>query len=93
MASRTTTKAKVARRAAAAPAEADPAFHRAILKIALELKKPTATSYDAVVEETIRTMRLDPVKFRRYLGANGARGMGLLLAAARQDLGGTKFGP
>jgi hypothetical protein len=45
----------------------DPAFHRAILKIALELRK----------------MRLDPVQFRRYLGENGARNMGLLLATAR----------
>jgi hypothetical protein len=61
----------------------DPAFHRAILKIALELRKPSALSYDAVVEETIRKMRLDPVKFRRYLGENRARNMGLLVATAR----------
>ncbi len=63
--------------------EVDPAFHRAILKIALELKKPEATSYDEVVERTIRAMRLDPVGFRRYLGENGARNMSLLLATAR----------
>jgi hypothetical protein len=61
----------------------DPRFHRAILKIALELKKPSAGSYDAVVEQTIRSMRLDPVAFRRYLGENGARNMSLLLATAR----------
>jgi len=61
----------------------DPAFHRAILKIALELRKPEAASYDAVVEETIRVMRIDPVAFRRYLGENGARNMSLLLATAR----------
>jgi hypothetical protein len=67
--------------------DADASFQRAILKIALELKKPTARSYDAVVEETIRSMRLDPDRFRQYLGANRAEGMGLLLAAAR------KFGP
>lgn len=66
----------------------DPAFHRAILKIALELKKPNAASYDAIVASTIRSMRLDPVAFRRYLGENGARGMSLLLATAR-----TNFGP
>ncbi len=61
----------------------DPAFRRAILKIALELRKPGARSYDAVVEETIRAMRLDPKEFRRYLGENGARNMSLLLATAR----------
>jgi hypothetical protein len=63
--------------------EIDPAFHRAILKIALELKKPNAPSYDQIVSATIRGMRLDPVAFRRYLGENGARNMSLLLATAR----------
>ena len=61
----------------------NPAFHRAILKIALELKKPNAPSYDAIVQRTIRSMRLDPTAFRRYLGENGARNMSLLLATAR----------
>jgi hypothetical protein len=61
----------------------DPAFHRAILKIALELKKPSARSYEEIVVATIRAMRLDPVAFRRYLGENGARNMSLLLATAR----------
>ena len=63
--------------------EIDPAFHRAILKIALELKKPNAPSYDAIVRQTIRSMRLDAAAFRRYLGENGARNMSLLLATAR----------
>jgi len=61
----------------------DPAFHRAILKIALELKKPNAPSYDEIVRTTIQSMRLDPARFRRYLGENGARNMNLLLATAR----------
>ena len=61
----------------------DPSFHRAILKIALELRKTNARSYDAVVEETIRAMRLDSATFRRYLGQNGARNMSLLLATAK----------
>ena len=65
------------------PDEVNPAFHRAILKIALELKRPSAAGYDAIVEQTIRTMKLDPVAFRRYLGENGARNMSLLLATAR----------
>jgi hypothetical protein len=68
-------------------ARIDPAFHRAILKIALELKKPNAPSYDAIVDRTIQAMRLDPAAFRRYLGENGARNMSLLLATARN------FGP
>jgi hypothetical protein len=75
-----TTAAPAAR---ASSPEVDPAFHRAILKIALELKKPSARGYDSIVEETIQRMRLDPVAFRRYLGENGARNMSLLLAAAR----------
>lgn len=61
----------------------DPAFHRAILKIAIELKKPNAPSYDAIVATTIKAMRLDAAAFRRYLGENGARNMSLLLATAR----------
>jgi hypothetical protein len=70
--------------AARSPEQAiDPAFHRAILKIALELKKPSARGYDAIVEEVIRSMRLDAAAFRRYLGENGARNMSLLLATAR----------
>jgi CRP-like cAMP-binding protein len=77
-------KSRVAAPAAAVQAhEVDPAFHRAILKIALELKKPTARSYDDVVATTIKAMRLDAAAFRRYLGENGARNMGLLLATAR----------
>jgi hypothetical protein len=61
----------------------DPAFHRAILKIAIELRKPDARGYDEVVAETIGTMKLDAAAFRRYLGENGARNMSLLLATAR----------
>ncbi len=37
----------------------------------------------AIVRSTIRSMRLDPVRFRRYLGENGAKNMSLLLATAR----------
>ena len=83
-----TVTARRRRVVATAPAKAepvaiDPAFHRAILKIALELKKPSARGYDAIVEQAIQKMRLDPVAFRRYLGENGARNMSLLLATAR----------
>ena len=82
MASRVATREK-AGAAVAAEDGIDPAYHRAILKIALELKKPNAASYDAIVRSTIRSMRLDAVAFRRYLGENGARNMSLLLATAR----------
>ena len=61
----------------------DPAFQRAILKIAIELRKPNAPSYEAIVHATIQGMRLDEAAFRRYLGENGARNMSLLLATAR----------
>jgi hypothetical protein len=67
--------------------DVDPAFHRAILKVALELKKPSARRYDEIVDATIRSMKLDAAAFRRYLGENGARNMNLLLATARS--GGT----
>jgi hypothetical protein len=76
-----------ATRAGAGSAEVDPGFHRAILKIALELRRPGAQSYDALVESTIQELRIDPAAFRRYLGENGARNMSLLLATAR------RFGP
>ncbi len=79
----TTGQAAPDARSAAAAGGVDPAFHRAILKIALELKKPSALGYDAIVERTIRVMKLDPTAFRRYLGENGARNMSLLLATAR----------
>jgi hypothetical protein len=83
MASRAASRSSVSTAVAKASEDIDPAFHRAILKIALELKKPNAPSYDAIVRETIRSMRLDATAFRRYLGENGARNMSLLLATAR----------
>jgi hypothetical protein len=82
MASRVATRERT-QAARAEEAGVDPAFHRAILKIALELKKPNAASYDEIVRSTIRSMRLDAVRFRRYLGENGAKNMSLLLATAR----------
>jgi hypothetical protein len=88
MASRVGTRERTVTVNESAEDQVDPAFHRAILKIALELKKPNAPSYDAIVASTVRSMRLDPVAFQRYLGENGARGMSLLLATAR-----TTFGP
>jgi len=76
-----------AQRRAAGLDDVDPSFHRAILKIALELKKPSVRTYGEIVDATIASMKLDPRAFRRYLGENGARNMSLLLATARS--GGT----
>jgi hypothetical protein len=87
MASRVATRERARVAEVAEEPGIDPAFHRAILKIALELKKPNAPSYETIVRSTIRSMRLDAVRFRRYLGENGARNMSLLLATART------FGP
>ena len=70
-------------RGSTADGAVDPAYQRAILKIAIELRKPGAKSYDAVVEATIQAMRLDAGAFRKYLCENGARNMSLLLATAR----------
>jgi hypothetical protein len=70
-------------RAGLGPDDVDPAFQRAILKIAIELRKPNAPSYETIVDATIQSMRLDAIAFRRYLGENGARNMSLLLATAR----------
>ncbi len=82
-AARRSGRSAPAERAAPADGRVDPAYHRAILKIAIELRKPNAKGYDAVVDETIRAMKLDAAAFRRYLGENGARNMSLLLATAR----------
>ena len=83
VATRSRTRAARDREAPSRGESVDPAFHRAILKISLELRKPGPRSYDEVVEETIRAMRLDARSFRKYLGENGARNMSLLLATAR----------
>jgi hypothetical protein len=83
MASRIATEDRTVAGVREGAQEIDPAFQRAILKIALELKKPNAPSYDQIVSATIHNMLLDPVGFRRYLGENGARNMSLLLATAR----------
>jgi hypothetical protein len=83
MVSRVAVEERAVTRTARTEDGIDPGFHRAILKIAIELKKPNAPSYDAIVSSTIRAMKLDPVAFRRYLGENGARNMSLMLATAR----------
>jgi hypothetical protein len=67
-----------ARSAEAAPADANPLFAVAMLRIALELKKPSAEPVDALVEKVVARMQLDGAAFRAFLERN----LGLLRAAA-----------
>ncbi|HET6437046.1 MAG TPA: hypothetical protein VFG59_03225 [Anaeromyxobacter sp.] len=83
MGSRAATGRQATARREGEAVETDPGFQRAILKIAIELRKPNAADYDTIVRATIQSMRLDESAFRRYLGENGARNMSLLLATAR----------
>jgi hypothetical protein len=57
------------RRAGAAP---DEAHHgAAMLRLALELKKPGAPAFDALVSNLSRAMLLHEPSFRRYLAQQG----------------------
>ena len=68
MASRIAVEERVVRQARASEeAGVDPAFPRAILKIALELKKPNAASYEAIVATTIRNSGLSSMRPRRTM--------------------------
>ena len=64
------------------PAElsASPLYGVAMLKIAMELKKPEARSIDDLIRGVLTKMRLDEGEFRRFLEANG----GLLRAIAQK---------
>jgi hypothetical protein len=55
---------------------ADPLFAVAMLRIALELKKPQNDVLDAIVSRVVARMQLDADAFRRYLAVN----VGLLQA-------------
>jgi hypothetical protein len=65
---------------AAVAAEASPRFGVAMLKIAMELKKATPGSLEALISGVLARMQLDEAEFRAYLEANG----GLLKAIARR---------
>ena len=58
----------------------DPLFGVALLKIALELKRPGAPVFDEVVGQVITRMGLAEDEFRRFLAEQG----GLLKSLARQ---------
>jgi hypothetical protein len=70
---------KRAERAAAAVPDGQQAlFGVALLKLALELKKPNAPALEALVPGVVRRMGLDEAAFYAWLQANG----GLLRGAA-----------
>jgi hypothetical protein len=59
--------------------EADPMYAVAMLRIAMELKKPQAAHMEEIVEGVLKRMKLDRDDFRRYLNEN----VGLLMATAK----------
>jgi len=66
------------RAAAAVPPGQEALFGVALLKLALELKKPGAPALEALVPGVVRRMGLDEAAFLAWLAANG----GLLRGAA-----------
>lgn len=85
-----TLKRKVVRLEAAAPAgteppvsgemAANPMFGVAMLKIAMELKRPGAGELEEILQGVLRRMNLDEAEFRGFLAKNG----GLLRAIAQK---------
>jgi hypothetical protein len=67
-----------ARRAVSNEVEESPLFGVAMLKIALELKKPGAGALDEILSGVLSRMRIDERDFRLFLSQNG----GLLRAIA-----------
>lgn len=57
-----------------------PLYGVAMLKIAMELKKPGANDLDSILTGVLQRMRLDEQEFRAYLSANG----GLLRTIAQR---------
>ena len=57
-----------------------PLYGVAMLKIAMELKKPGAGDLDGILKGVLQRMRLDEREFRMYLEANG----GLLRTIAQR---------
>ena len=54
------------------PSDGDnPLFGVAMLKIALELKRNSATPLESIIRNVVERMRLDEPDFRRFLRAQG----------------------
>jgi hypothetical protein len=65
-------KARPSEEADGATGASEDALHgAAMLRLALELKKPGAASLDALVAEVARAMRLHEPAFRRFLAQQG----------------------
>lgn len=81
-----TTKASVAvsldevRRTRDQQIQASPLYGVAMLKIAMELKKPGASELDEILSGVLQRMKLNEDDFRAYLSANG----GLLKTIAQR---------
>lgn len=65
---------------AAAPIAADPLYGVAMLKIAMEFKKPDPRALDDIISGVLTRMSLDETDFRRFLERNG----GLLRTIAQR---------
>ena len=68
------------RRSVTPQVEESPLYGVAMLKIAMELKKPGAGELDDILTGVLSRMRLDEQEFRQYLTQNG----GLLRAIAQK---------
>jgi len=69
-----------AREAVPAEVEESPLYGVAMLKIAMELKKPDAPALDEILSGVLKRMNLSEDAFRKYLEQNG----GLLKAIAEK---------
>ena len=65
---------------AAVPDGAEALYGVALLKLALELKKPGAPGLEALVPSVVKRLGLDESAFRAWMDANG----GMLRAASRR---------
>ena len=64
----------------AAPVEESPLYGVAMLKIAMELKKPGARELDEILAGVLSRMRIPEEEFRAFLSQNG----GMLRAIAQK---------
>ena len=71
---------KVAEESASAEVYDKPLYGVAMLKVALELKKPSARSVDEILSGVLAKMSIDETQFRRFLLKDG----GLLRSLAQK---------
>ena len=61
----------LSKQASKGPVDANPLYGIAMLKIAMELKKPGAAGLDSIVEGVLAKMNLGEAEFRAFLAQNG----------------------